>query len=145
MTKPFCNSLGPDHYGLTYVHSTREIKIISRRLPNLYVRGTHWTNTQCLLWSKLYHKGDLISDSILILVPLPAKGAKSLPWAENLNLPSITTLVFNFSAQASNLAPFIDLLRFSYLYILEKKSTCHKWFSGFLQSLLNFIYQPNMN
>ena len=30
-------------------------------------------------------KGGLISEGILALVPLPTKGAKSLPWAENLN------------------------------------------------------------
>ena len=30
-------------------------------------------------------KGNLISEGILALVPLQKKGAKSCPWAENLN------------------------------------------------------------
>ena len=34
---------------------------------------------------KLPVKGDLISEDILTLVPLPKKGSKSLPSAENLN------------------------------------------------------------
>ena len=34
---------------------------------------------------KAADKGGLISEGILPLVPLPKKGAKSLPWAENLN------------------------------------------------------------
>ena len=50
-------------------------------------------------------KGCLILEGALILVPLPTKGAK---WAENLNfLPITVNNLFKFSAQGSNLAPFI--------------------------------------
>ena len=53
-------------------------------------------------------KGSLISDGILTLVPLPIKGAKLLPWAENLNkLFTVLCGKFIFSAQGSDLAPFV--------------------------------------
>ena len=42
------------------------------------------------------------------MVTLPTKGAKLLPLAENLNFSTMTApYVFKFSAQASNLVPFI--------------------------------------
>ena len=56
-------------------------------------------------------KGGLISQGISFLVPLPIIGAKSLPWAENLN--KLFTVMgqeikfFCSSAQGSNLAPFV--------------------------------------
>ena len=49
-------------------------------------------------------KGGLVTEGILTLVPLPTKGAESLPW--NLNFPPLENL-FKFSAQGSNLAPFV--------------------------------------
>ena len=54
------------------------------------------------------HKGGLISESILTLVPLPTKGAESLPWEEKSNFPpfSVNNLL-KFSAQGSDLAPFV--------------------------------------
>ena len=53
-------------------------------------------------------KSGLISKGILILDPFPTKGAESLPWAENLNFLLLTVNnVFKFSAQGSNLTPFI--------------------------------------
>jgi hypothetical protein len=62
------------------------------------------------------NKGDLISEGILNLVPLPTKGAKSLPWAENLNFPPITVNnLFKFSAQCQITPWYIsgsDLARF---------------------------------
>ena len=52
--------------------------------------------------------GSLISEDILILVPLPIKGAKLLPWAENLNkLFAVMCGKFKFSAQESDLSPFV--------------------------------------
>ena len=54
------------------------------------------------------NKGGYISEGILILVPLPRKGAKSCHWADNLNFPPITVNnLFKFSTQGSDLAPFI--------------------------------------
>ena len=41
----------------------------------------------------------------MTLVPLPNNGAKSLPWTESLNFPSLNNL-FKFSAQGRDLAPF---------------------------------------
>ena len=42
------------------------------------------------------------------MVPLPIKGAKLLPWAENLNkLFTVLCGKFKFSAQGSDLAPFV--------------------------------------
>ena len=61
------------------------------------------------------------------------KSAKLLPWAENLNLPlfSVNNL-FKFSAQGSNLAPFVEmgpkskyLLRLSHLYAPLEILTTH--------------------
>ena len=53
-------------------------------------------------------KGDLISESILTLVPLPIKVAKSIPRAENLNkLFIVMDGKLKFSVQGSNLAPFV--------------------------------------
>ena len=55
-----------------------------------------------------YTKGGLISEGILTLVSLPIKGAKSLPWAENLNkLFTEKGRKFEFSAQGQDLAPFV--------------------------------------
>ena len=54
-----------------------------------------------------FSKGSLISEGILTLVPLPTKGAKSLPRADCLNLPPFTVNnLFKFSAQGRKLAPF---------------------------------------
>ena len=44
----------------------------------------------------VHTKGDLISEDILTLVPLPTKGGKSLAWAENVNFPPITYSNFMF-------------------------------------------------
>ena len=45
-------------------------------------------------------KGGLLSEGILTLVPLPTKSAKSLPWAEHLNvLPLSVNIMFKSSAQ----------------------------------------------
>ena len=55
-----------------------------------------------------YAKGGLILEGILTLVSLPIKGAKSLPWAENFNkLFTGMGEKFKFSAQRSDLAPFV--------------------------------------
>ena len=55
-----------------------------------------------------YTKGGLISEGILTLVSLPIKGAKSLPWAENLNkLFTGMGEKFKFYAQRSDLTPFV--------------------------------------
>ena len=55
-----------------------------------------------------FAKGGLISEGILTLVPLPAKSAKSLYWAENLNFPPLTVnSLFKFSALESNLAHIV--------------------------------------
>ena len=57
---------------------------------------------------KICNKGGLISEGILTFVPLPTKGAKSLSIAENLNfLPIKVNNLFKFSAQGSDLAPFV--------------------------------------
>ena len=56
-------------------------------------------------------EGGLISEGILnlVMVPLPTKGVKSLPWAENLNFPPFTVNnLIKFSAQGRDLAPFFD-------------------------------------
>ena len=52
--------------------------------------------------------GNLISEGILTLVPLPNNGAKSLPWTESLNFPPFTVNnYFKLSVQGSDLAPFL--------------------------------------
>ena len=49
-----------------------------------------------------YTKGGLISEGSLTLVPLPIKGAKSLPWSENLNkLFTVMGGKFKFSTQGN--------------------------------------------
>ena len=55
-----------------------------------------------------FTKGGLISEVILSLVPLPTKGAKSL-LRRKFEFPSktVNNLLFKFSAQESNLAPFV--------------------------------------
>ena len=58
-----------------------------------------------------FGKGGLITEGILTLVPLPTKGAKSLPWAEILNkLFTVIGKKFIFSAQGSGFAPFVGNL-----------------------------------
>ena len=57
--------------------------------------------TYLLLATLQFIKGGLISEGALNLVPLPIKGAKSLPGSENLN-----NLFYLFSVQWSDLAPF---------------------------------------
>ena len=53
-------------------------------------------------------KGGSISEGILTLAPLPIKGVKLLPWAENLNtLFTVSSRKFKFSAQGSDSAPFV--------------------------------------
>ena len=62
--------------------------------------------------ARIPYKGGLISEGILTLLPLlplPTKGAKSLPSAENLNkLFTEKGGKFQFSAQESDLASFVD-------------------------------------
>ena len=56
-----------------------------------------------LVFGTFFHKGSLITEGILTLVPLPTKGAKSL-------LSRIFEFSFHFSkltAQESNLIPFV--------------------------------------
>ena len=58
-----------------------------------------------------HNKGGLISEGIVTLVPLPVKSAKSLPLANSLNkLITVITIgrKYKFSAQGSDLAPFVD-------------------------------------
>ena len=57
----------------------------------------------------VFAKGFLLSEGIFSLAPLLTKSAKSLPWAENLNFPPILKVnnLFKFSAQASDLVPFV--------------------------------------
>ena len=64
-----------------------------------------------------HSKGGLISESILILVLLPTKVAKSLPWAENLNnLFTVKGGKSKIPAQWRDLAPnSFYLLRLSNL------------------------------
>ena len=53
-------------------------------------------------------KSGLISEGILTLVPLPTKSAKLFHWAEDLNkLLTVMGEKFKFSAQGSDLAPFV--------------------------------------
>ena len=53
-------------------------------------------------------KDCLISNFFSFWSPLPTKVAKSLPWAEYLIFPPIAVNnLFKFSAQGSNLTPFI--------------------------------------
>ena len=52
-------------------------------------------------------KSDFISESILTLVPLPKKGAKSLPSAENLNYLKVA------SASPSHLEAHVGSFRLS--------------------------------
>ena len=53
-------------------------------------------------------KVGLFSEDILTLNPLSKKGAKSLPWAENLNkLFTEKGGKFKLSPQGRNLAPFV--------------------------------------
>ena len=99
--------------------------------PNLEKFGTLWyAPSYCGgLWSGIQHfiqiypqhtvsrnwgksnthfKGELISEGILTLVPLPTKGAKSNPWAENLNkLFTEKVRKFKFSVQGRDLASFV--------------------------------------
>ena len=54
------------------------------------------------MYISYYIKVGLISESSLTLVPLPIKGAKSLPWAENLSkLFTVMGGKFKFSAQGN--------------------------------------------
>ena len=53
-------------------------------------------------------QGGLIWEGVLTLVPLPTKGAKSCPWAENLNkLFAEKCEKFEFSAQGRDLAALV--------------------------------------
>ena len=55
---------------------------------------------------KLFSKGGFLSEDIMMLVTLPNYGAKSQPWAENLNkLFTVMGCKFKFSAQDCDLAP----------------------------------------
>ena len=49
-----------------------------------YVDFEKWHLHSCNYFQFSHFKGGLISEGILTLVPLPKKGAKSCPWAENL-------------------------------------------------------------
>ena len=71
-------------------------------------------------------KGGLISEGILIWVPLPTKGARLLPWAENLNFPPITLNNLPIQIFCSGewfgtfywfMGPNLKYLRLNHLYI----------------------------
>ena len=58
--------------------------------------------------TKFIIKGGFISESILTLVTLPTKGAKSCPWAKNSNFLAFSlNNLFKFSAQVWDLAHFV--------------------------------------
>ena len=83
-----------------------------RRKNYLVSDSFNCKNIQSLgLQKHLYYlvsKCGLTSEGILILVPLPTKGAKSL-LRRKFEFPSktVNNLLFKFSAQESNLAPFV--------------------------------------
>ena len=80
---------------LSFLIWTYQVKIKNAEIFGPWCKAE---NTTC--------KGGLISEGVL--VPLPAEDSKSLPWAKNLNLPPIkVNKLFIFSAQRSDLAPFI--------------------------------------
>ena len=88
-----------------------KIVVYSTYLPFFsfsFFHGLSWHlgNSLIFVWTI----GGLISEVILILDPLPpTKGAKWIPWAENLNFPPIkVNNLLKFSAQGSDFEPFIS-------------------------------------
>ena len=87
----------------------RSIKMVIKRILRYLVlfaiksQTFHWVSVPFCA----SYKGDLISEDILTLVLLPKKGAKLLPWAENLNkLFTVKSGKLKLSAQGRDLAPF---------------------------------------
>ena len=93
-----------------YLRRDRNKSCISRLINKSYLNILKcWWNTYVISSAEFQNidlpKGSLISESILALVPLPKKGAKYRPWAENLF--TVNDEKFKLSAQEQDLAPFL--------------------------------------
>ena len=93
-----------------------------------------WNSRQNIFVVKITPKGGLISEGILTLVSLPKRGAKSGPWAENLNkLFTPKGGKFKLSVQWRDLAPFFWQIKLPLAKRLQKqkgKNYWNEWFES---------------